>query len=93
MIRIYGSLAENEVRTEVLLLLLAITHIPDTVAHLCYQFNHVFALLISMPCLKSRKCQDHRSGFRHQIAGTLAAYYIAFFSLIRFKYGTLTCQM
>ena len=36
---------------------------------------------------------DHRSGFLHHIAGAPAAYCIAFFSLIRFKYGTLTHQM
>ena len=37
-----------------------------------------------------RKCLDHRPGLRHQITGAPAAHYryIAFFSLIRFKYGT-----
>ena len=32
----------------------------------------------------------HRPGFRHQIAGSPAANQIALFSLIRFKYSTLT---
>ena len=40
-----------------------------------------------------RKCLDHRSGFRHQTAAAAAACYIAFFSLLRFKYGTLTHEM
>ena len=35
----------------------------------------------------------HRPGFRHQIAGSLAANQIALFSLIRFKYSTLTHQI
>ena len=39
------------------------------------------------------KCLDYRSGFGHQIAAALAACYIAFFSLLRFKYGTLTYQI
>ena len=33
-----------------------------------------------------------QSSFGHQIASAPAAYYIAFFSLIRFKYSTLTNQ-
>ena len=40
-----------------------------------------------------RKCLLHRSGFGHQIAAAPAACYIAFFSLVRFKYGTLTHVM
>ena len=32
----------------------------------------------------------HRPGFRHQIAGSPAANQIALFSLIRYKYSTLT---
>ena len=35
----------------------------------------------------------HRPGFRHQIAGSPAANQIALFSLIRFKYSTLTKQI
>ena len=46
-----------------------------------------------MSIISKRKCLDHRSGVRHQINGVPAAYYIAFFSLIRFKYGTLTHKM
>ena len=42
--------------------------------------------------LNNWKCLLHRSGFGHQIAGAPAAYYIAFFSLFRFKYSTLTCR-
>ena len=40
-----------------------------------------------------RKCQEHWSGFGHQITAALAACYIAFFSLLRFKFGTLTFKM
>ena len=64
-----------------------------------YLFNVVHNLLLYSVryCMwiQLRKCLDHRSGFRHQIAGAPAAYYryIAFFSLIRFKYATLTHQM
>ena len=35
----------------------------------------------------------HRPGFRHQIAAAPAANQIASFSLIRFKYSTLTQQI
>ena len=42
--------------------------------------------------LISRWCLLHRSGFQHQIASAPTTYYIAFFSLIQFKYGTLTHQ-
>ena len=35
----------------------------------------------------------HRPGFRHQIAGSPAANQIALFTLIRFKYSTLTHQI
>ena len=35
----------------------------------------------------------HRPGFRHQIAAAPAANQIALFSLIRFKYSTLTHQI
>ena len=34
---------------------------PHTVAHLCNQFNHVFAVLISMPRFKSNKFCKTRS--------------------------------
>ena len=40
-----------------------------------------------------RKCLEYRSGFGHQITAALAACYIAFFSLLQFKYGTLTQEM
>ena len=43
MIEFYDFLAGNKARTEVLLLAIA------QIAHLHDQFNHVFALLISMP--------------------------------------------
>ena len=33
---------------------------PHTVAHLCTQFNHVFAVLISMPSFKSNKLDQTR---------------------------------
>ena len=33
---------------------------PHTVAHLCIQFNHVFAVLISMPSFKSNKLDQAR---------------------------------
>ena len=42
--------------------------------------------------LELRKCLLHRFGFGHQIASAPAAYYIVFFSLIRFKYSTLTLE-
>ena len=48
---------------------------------------YIFNYLIIMECL------DHRSGFEHQIAAAPAACYIAFFSLLRFNYGTLTHEM
>ena len=38
-------------------------------------------------------CLLHQSGFGHQIAAAPSACYIAFFSLLRFKYGTLTYAM
>ena len=46
-------------------------------------------------CIIIRKCLLYRSGFGHQIAAVPAACYIdiAFFSLLRFKYGTLTHKM
>ena len=43
--------------------------------------------------IQYRKCLDHQHGFQHQIPTTPAACYIAFFSLIPVKYGTLTHQM
>ena len=42
---------------------------------------------------KKWKCQLHRPGFGHQIVGAPAANQIALFSLIRFKYSTLTHQI
>ena len=52
-----------------------------------------FFVLNAWVMCKKRKCLDHRSGFKHQIAAAPAAYNITFFSLLRFKYGTLTHEM
>ena len=58
MIGFYGLLAGNKARTEVLPL--AIAHYPHTVTHLCNQFNHVFAVLISMPRFESNNLYQTR---------------------------------
>ena len=51
-------------------------------------------LMRNLTLLKlKRKCLEQRSGFGYQITAASAACYIAFFSLLWFKYGTLTHKM